>query len=90
MIKRYHVIFKGRVQKVGFRKKTKQLAEKYNITGNVRNLENGDVEAYLQGEEKLIENLKNKLNNNIFINIQEFEIEEVDIVNNETEFIIID
>ena len=53
-IKRYRVLFKGRVQKVGFRLQVQKLAERLEITGFCENLENGDVLAELQGEENRI------------------------------------
>ncbi len=41
-MKRYHIIFKGRVQGVGFRFQVKMLADRIGLTGSVRNLyENG-------------------------------------------------
>ena len=54
LIKRYRVLFKGRVQKVGFRLQVQKLAERLDITGYCENLENGDVVAELQGEENRI------------------------------------
>lgn len=53
-IKRYRVLFKGRVQKVGFRLQVEKLAERLDITGYCENLENGDVVAELQGQENRI------------------------------------
>ena len=44
-----HVIFKGRVQGVGFRYATQRMAGRYDLTGYVRNLPDGTVEALLQG-----------------------------------------
>lgn len=44
-----HVIFKGRVQGVGFRYTTQRTAGRYDLTGYVRNLPDGSVEALLQG-----------------------------------------
>jgi acylphosphatase len=44
-----HVIFKGRVQGVGFRYTTQQTAGRHDLTGYVRNLPDGTVEALLQG-----------------------------------------
>jgi acylphosphatase len=44
-----HVIFKGRVQGVGFRYTTRQIADRYDLTGYVRNLPDGTVEAIFQG-----------------------------------------
>lgn len=41
--------FEGRVQEVGFRYKMRQLAERYGVTGWVRNEYDGSVSAELQG-----------------------------------------
>lgn len=46
-----HLFISGRVQGVGFRYFTARLASRYNICGFVRNLTNGDVEVYAEGEE---------------------------------------
>lgn len=37
-MKRYQIIFKGRVQGVGFRYQAKALADRIGLTGSVRNL----------------------------------------------------
>lgn len=44
-----HLIFHGRVQGVGFRYTTRRIAERYNLSGWVRNLPDGTVEAVFQG-----------------------------------------
>ena len=41
---RYYIVVKGRVQGVGFRFFTINIASKYNLTGSVRNMDNGMVE----------------------------------------------
>lgn len=53
-VKTYHYTIKGRVQGVAFRFYTVREAEKYGISGTVRNLWNGDVEVYAQGDEASI------------------------------------
>ena len=52
MLKRMHILAGGRVQGVGFRGTCMQYALLYHLTGNVMNLESGDVEINVQGEEK--------------------------------------
>ncbi len=44
-----HVIVQGRVQGVFFRDYTTRQAKQYNLTGWVRNLQDGSVEALLFG-----------------------------------------
>lgn len=46
-----HVYYSGRVQGVGFRFTTMNIAEDYEVTGFVRNLPDGRVELLAQGPE---------------------------------------
>ncbi|MFZ0428187.1 MAG: acylphosphatase [Acidobacteriota bacterium] len=46
----FRLTVKGRVQGVGFRYFVCRQAERFGISGWVRNLPNGDVEAHAQGE----------------------------------------
>lgn len=48
---RARVIVKGRVQGVSFRYYTSRTATQHRVTGWVRNLPDGSVEACLEGEE---------------------------------------
>jgi acylphosphatase len=45
-----HVFYEGRVQGVGFRFTVKQLARGFDVTGSVRNLQDGRVELKVQGD----------------------------------------
>lgn len=53
---RWHLILSGRVQGVGLRFRTKIAAQRFHLTGWVHNLDNGDVELELQGEQDNIDN----------------------------------
>ncbi len=44
-----HVIFKGRVQGVGFRYSCHRMAARCEVSGFVRNLPDGSVELWAQG-----------------------------------------
>ena len=58
-MKTKRVIFEGRVQGVGFRYTTKDLARGYDVIGTVRNLPDGSVELIVSGEnEELAEFLR--------------------------------
>ena len=50
-MKRYYILFKGQVQGVGFRYTAQMLAKKHDLTGWVRNLDDGDVDMEVQGDE---------------------------------------
>ncbi len=49
------VLFSGRVQGVGFRYTTCRIAARFAVTGYVRNLADGRVEAVAEGDEAEIE-----------------------------------
>ncbi len=53
-MKTYHYLIKGRVQGVAFRYYAVHQAARLGVTGTVKNLYNGDVEVYAQGEEQAI------------------------------------
>ncbi|AND84884.1 acylphosphatase [Clostridium tyrobutyricum] len=46
---RYHIVVCGKVQGVGFRYTANYLASKMNLTGWVKNMDNGNVSIELQG-----------------------------------------
>ena len=54
---RWHLIFKGQVQGVGFRWHICKLAQRLHVRGWVRNLSNGDVEAEVEGEARALDKL---------------------------------
>jgi acylphosphatase len=56
-MKRVHVIITGKVQGVCFRAYTQDMAQVLNLTGWVRNLHGGGVEAVFEGKEEDIEKM---------------------------------
>lgn len=52
-----HCLVSGKVQGVFFRQTTFEQATSLGVTGWVRNLENGDVECFLAGEEAQVKKL---------------------------------
>ena len=54
---RAHIYITGRVQGVFFRSEIRREARKHNVTGWVRNLPDGRVEAVFEGEEEDVERL---------------------------------
>ena len=53
-MKTYHYTISGRVQGVCFRHYTVKEAEKWGISGTVRNLASGAVEVFAQGDDAAI------------------------------------
>ncbi|WP_044566173.1 acylphosphatase [Anaerococcus provencensis] len=88
-MKRYKLLFKGRVQGVGFRFTAKMIADRLNLTGNVKNLYSYDVESYVQGEEENIDRFIYELQNQRFIRIESIDKTEVDLIDYEKSFDIV-
>lgn len=87
-MKRYYIIYKGQVQGVGFRWKLMQIAHKYNLTGYVVNLDNGDVATEIQGF-GVDEFLKESLEQDYYIVINDYAVKEIELVNNEEAYKVI-
>lgn len=58
---RWNMILSGRVQHVGLRFRAKMTAQQLGLTGWVRNLDDGNVELELQGEQEAIYRFVNTL-----------------------------
>ncbi len=80
-MERYLIIFKGRVQGVGFRYTCQLIAKENHLTGFVENLDNGDVKAEIQGNKDDITSfLKDILNpDSIFISIEDYAIKKITV-----------
>ncbi len=59
---RAHILVTGRVQGVFFRDHTQKWASSLNLTGWVRNIRSGQVEALAEGDKEKIEELVTRLN----------------------------
>ena len=55
--KRVHIFVNGRVQGVFFRQATRVIAIKNNVTGWVRNLDDGRVEILIEGDDKCVDSV---------------------------------
>ena len=88
-MKRYQIIFKGRVQGVGFRYQAKALADRIGLTGSVRNLYDQSVEVYIQGNEKEILEFFRGIENINFARIDNKIIEEHELIDDEKDFQIV-
>ncbi len=54
---RLHILVSGRVQGVAYRASTQAEARRLHLTGWVRNLDDGRVEAVVEGPRKAVESL---------------------------------
>lgn len=86
-MKRKHYFFYGRVQEVGFRYTMTYNARNLGLTGWVRNLYDGSVEAEVQGSEVRIMALIEKMQSNRFIRIDSMEVYDMTFVEGEKTFV---
>lgn len=86
-MKRYYMIAEGRVQGVGFRYFCQLNASNLNLTGWVRNMNNGMVEMEIQGDfDSILSFIKIINKGNFFINITSLSKKEISILPNENKF----
>ncbi len=72
-----HIIFSGNVQGIGFRFTAFSAANRYKLTGTVRNLRDGTVEMVVQGATDDIDNCIRDIQREIGNYIRETKIEEI-------------
>ncbi len=56
-MKRVHLLISGKVQGVFYRSRTKDMADRLNLAGWVRNLDDGRVEAVFEGSKESVERM---------------------------------
>lgn len=83
---RWHILFSGRVQFVGFRYRACLYARNLSLTGWVRNLADGRVEMEVQGSVSLIRKLLVSLKGSSSIRISHMDIEPMEPVDGERHF----
>jgi len=84
---RYNIIVKGRVQGVGFRYFVQATAKQMNLTGWVKNLDNGNVELEAQSNMDFLDVLLDKLKKgNSFSKIIDIEIKNINELLTERDF----
>jgi len=73
---RANLYISGKVQHANYRSKVVSLAKKYNVTGNIQNLSNGNVKIIAEGEEKDMERFIKDINiQNTLINVTDLKKE---------------
>ncbi len=86
---RYYYVFKGRVQGVGFRWTVMNYAMKHKLTGWIRNLDNGDVEMQIQGDEVAIDMMIQEVRKTSrMLTIYDYAQKELPLVEGEERFIV--
>lgn len=86
-MERQILIVSGHVQGVGFRYHVQKIAAGRNLTGFVRNLENGDVYIEIQGETGVIGEFHQAIRSSIpYATVTEIEIRPMDPIADEEAF----
>lgn len=88
-ILRKKIVFTGKVQHVGFRIEVYHIAKKIGLTGWVKNTDDGNVEAEIQGEKSKIDFLKQYMTSLKRVQITHIDENEISIQCQENEFLII-
>ena len=70
------VIYRGRVQGVGFRATTQQVAEGYLVRGWVKNCPDGTVELCVDGKKEEVAQFRSALERRLARQIQEILVEQ--------------
>lgn len=83
---RRHIYFSGRVQGVGFRFQASWAAKRLDLTGWVRNLDDGRVEMEVQGEPLVIDRMLEALSGDSYIRIRDMDSVEIPLVEGERKF----
>ena len=83
---REHIIFRGRVQGVGFRYQAMYAARAYGATGWMENLPDGSVEMEVQGTPAAIGRVLTHLRSGHWIRIDDMDVEECPLVDGERGF----
>ncbi|HEV3167094.1 MAG TPA: acylphosphatase [Isosphaeraceae bacterium] len=76
-IERRRVLYRGRVQGVGFRYTTRELAADFTVSGFVRNLRDGKVEVVVEGENAEIAAFLDAISRQMGVYIQGVESEDL-------------
>ena len=84
------ITFSGRVQGVGFRYTSRELATGYDLVGSVKNLPNGSVELVIMGEGEEIDAYHSEITDESAVShfIRETNTEEIPLLENAKGFVI--
>ena len=85
---RYHMVFSGRVQGVGFRYKANYVANQDRLTGYVKNEYDGSVTVEIQGSEQEIYMFLKSLANDRYIDIYDLKKKKIPVEDDDRGFIV--
>lgn len=89
-IKRLSIMVRGRVQGVGFRFSTREMARKNGLTGWVRNMSDGSVAIEAQGAQDLLDRFVKLVNDGPPLSaVRDLQVTEIPIISNENGFVIL-
>ncbi len=77
-MRRYSVLFEGRVQGVGFRYRVTSIARRYLLTGWVMNLSDGRVQLEAESESSVFHTFLKELVDSMGNNISNYSVNECD------------
>ena len=86
-IVRYHFVFYGRVQGVGFRYMAQRIARMHHLTGRVKNMPDGSVDMEAQGKDSDIWETIGLLRTDKYIRIDNFTVEVMNVCEAEKDFL---
>ncbi|MDP3387087.1 MAG: acylphosphatase [Eubacteriales bacterium] len=86
---REHIVFTGRVQKIGFRMEMNLIAQRIGLTGWVKNNDSGSVEAEVQGGKDKIDFLKQQMKSLKRAKVLDIETRELPVIENEKSFTVL-
>lgn len=75
-MRRYSVLFEGRVQGVGFRYRATSIARRYLLTGWVTNLSDGRVQLEAESDSSVFHTFLKELVDSMGNNISNYSVEE--------------
>ena len=81
-----HIVYSGRVQGVGFRFTVLNVANRYRLAGSVRNLPDGSVEVYVQGQAESLDSFQHDIDESFAGYIRQTDVESIPVINSLTDF----
>jgi acylphosphatase len=86
-VKRFEIIVKGNVQKVGYRDYVEEVARRLGIVGFVENVKDGTVRIICETHEEMVKRFIDQINiNEEFIKVEDIQIKDLGIATGEFKY----